>query len=324
MHKHAAKLAFSLAFIAGAAIHSNIYGEIQRQIHVTTSPEGAAVFIKLGMRNIPLGSTPLSAPVEFHSEQSIVRIQIRKPLYKPVMVEVQPGSLHVRVNLERNNAVMSNKKYPDPVLQRIHEKYAAGLVAILYKQFTKAELSDYDLAEPLFFEKLQDNVALIVPLHLATERRNLIPSKLNKEFAKGVWDRVSASLAKPLANRLSSDVTSVLLKVVLVQHGIGGGTQQTSHTVMTCRGGYNYVYQYQGGNMAYVPSYNPCLYQEPVTRTEQSFTGEKTQTGLAHLTYYADRQVLHGMKKSGETFDNIGVRVTDMNGNKRYTHGITP
>ncbi len=284
-----------LAFLCSGLLLSPALGQasLLKELHITSSPEGAEVYLKRGGKEIPLGQTPLSYQAKFHSEISILRLMVKKPHYEDLLLKVSPANEKVMANLTPlppPSLVVNPTEHTDSTLARLQEVINPTLRPIVSSIWEQEKIDGLAIVSPLTLAKVNGENILRVSLTTGSNRKPLQGNKRQKKEAfHTLWAEIAERYLVPLAPipRMEPRIKGILFEVSIgqLQHSLQVKPQVVQTTEMQCRAGFDPCLKYSncaffdaGGNCiagnVQGQCFNVCKYRVPVVKSEVKINTE--------------------------------------------------
>lgn len=316
--------------------------EITKKVRITTEPAGAEIFLVLGARRIPVGASPADAEIEFHSEQSVVRIFAQKLGYEPKTVELEARQPTLTIKLERRAAtekVAATEMGPKSDLRkRVASVVEENFPALLERHGRFGA----QLGRPAKVTELDGRDYLVISVDLLRRGENQYGSASEVPL-QDIWKQLASQLIIPLWGSLRAvpELAGIVLDVgygeLLSGFSVNAriemetemqcvpGTRQESRwnpcvrqrseTYTDSRGIRHTRYIGCEGANELATVFDPCARRVPVQRSKVVMDPKvNLDGGVARARFVTAASVLDEKQSGLPAFEHIEVSATDLQG----------
>lgn len=226
----------------------------KKTIVINSDPPNAQVFRLILLKREELGNTPFDYHADFFSENSMIRILIKKEGYSEKIVEITAKTNVLNVELEPQEIAISTGKSKNAI-KGMHEKTELLIKEFLGQQLSK--LTNMQIRE-LHLSSYNGLIYLVLPIHI--NRHQKILNGGHKEIlqrSKTAWNKICRSLVIPLSEKLVSEkhVEGIITKLYY--------SQNNSRLKLNTAPGIKYNYECVGGWKT-IPRYDMCASRKTV------------------------------------------------------------
>lgn len=287
-----------------------VFAAVQREIQIETVPSGAAVYLKTGRKETPLGTTPFKWTAKFHSDISIQKIIIRKNGYKVLTRKVQVSENKVSLQLTVIKFLPEPSELKTPGLSAIQEKINPTLQKYLLGWFGQIKDIEFQLIQPV--QVIEQDGKTLLSFDLYLDRISMASKKGsrqgNKPLLKKLWSQFGNHVLQPLAKELpsSTPLSGIQLNLMFSKTGSQFGTSSrvVNEVKVECKGGY-----YTIGRQTY---FNPCQTRVSVTYSRVEITPNMKNVKKTYLArFHAPLSLLTQEPFDPGTFHKIAIILMD-------------
>ncbi|MBN2515236.1 MAG: hypothetical protein JXC33_04295 [Deltaproteobacteria bacterium] len=326
---------------------------VEKELKIESRPSGAEVYLKRGIRELPLGKTPLVHTVEFHSEISVIRMIFRKTGYQSLTIQVKASQNQVVAKLEPLAIVTDPDIHKDAYLGELQKQLNPIINKAVPKLLEKEVQQNFNLAGPIKVAGERGNAFLILPIVVGDLKGNFKGTDNARQeiLLKTLWNQLGGSIVIPLAQEMRGyrALKGILLDVrfnelryihqvkptvdtkVEMECVPGNRTQMVLQMRQvpyyrneTWNGVTRQVFAGYRTESQLVPQevYDPCLYRRPVTKSFVKFDPKgRMAKDQARALYLLPFNALTRKVVPEELYTKLNILLLDSKGKQLKSQG---
>jgi hypothetical protein len=271
--------------------------EIVKEVTIDSVPPGAQVYLLQGGKRTLLGSTPISPPLEFHSEISVLRLSVSKNGFENEAAEVGARDSNLTVRLRRQR-IAADPSQLSGQARDIQQRIAQQIEEVMRPLIGDPE-SGLHLTGQMRAVRLDGKNYLFVPAALSG-------SQPEQASARSVWSQLRAKWIESLAAICRHDVSIngavIDVRLEAISRTFAVASKVESRLEMECVAGTEHIQVYEPcvrqversewsasgresrrlvceGGLVSRPVFNSCLTRAPVTRSDVVISPEAGTKG---------------------------------------------
>jgi len=249
--------------------------EVERSVRIESKPSGARVTLLVGDRREPLGRTPLVHQAEFHSEQSVLRLELHRPDCEAQTVDLSASQALLQVSLPPRSLVAQPEGPTDGATLALHKRLASVLQRSLASGVELLINADADFTGAAKLRRHEG--ATLFEVGLQSTSPGLAADPVQSGWQSLVQPLLTHMLPL-LRHQQGLDAVRVVLSLPFARHDFAVGATTVVGSESRCVGGTRQVYDNCASKDGRTGSFGRCL---PGYRTvyDPCLTRQSVSTG---------------------------------------------